>query len=61
MENLFRSLKVKDLRCLACGKVYPISEFYEMAAEVGKPGVGYPQYGDLFVCLECWRVKHAKK
>lgn len=61
MENPLKSLGVKQLKCSSCGQVYPIAEFYEIAAEVGKLGVGFPQYADLLQCGECWKEKRKWK
>lgn len=60
MENPLKTLGVKELKCSTCGKVYPIAEFYEIAAEVGKPGVGFPQYADLLQCVKCFLIKFPK-
>ncbi len=61
MENPLKTLGVKTLKCQECGKMYPLSEFYEIAAEVGKPGVGFPLYADLLRCISCWCKKYSKK
>jgi len=61
MENPLKVLGVSELKCQTCGKAYPVSEFYEIAGEVGKPGVEYPLYTGLLQCVECWSKKHSKK
>ena len=61
MESPLKTLGVKELKCVGCGKWYPIGEHYEIAAEVGKPGVGFPPYSDLLMCVSCWLKKYPKK
>ncbi len=51
---------VKELNCKRCLQKYPISEFYEIAKEVGENGIGYPPFIDLLQCLKCWRIKYPK-